>query len=213
MEVLKQMRIADEDKARLLQLRIDLFNETMDELAHSLRIGRITLGFFEEELRTQIRLLHAGAMAIGKGSWQAVTQSDWGKVGAELRGQYVFLHRFAQDVLARRATISEAAIAWRAKLYGLKAAHTATLGQAGDITALLPWIPRDGTTICLNGCMCGWELLEVRRDALSGTKNIQATWRLSPVESCETCLGRDGYTLVMIVPEDMDIPAFIGLGG
>lgn len=211
METLKQIRIAEGSKARLLRLRIDLFNRDMEGLVRSVMEGRITLGFFEEEMRTQLRLLHTGAMAIGKGSWLEVTSSDWGRVGASLRQQYQFLHNFIKDIYDRRETITEEMIAWRAKLYGLKAAHTATLGQAGDMIGYLPWMPKDGSTRCLNGCMCTWEFSETSEGAPSGMKIVQATWTLHPSEHCETCLDREGHTVPIELSEDLEVPTSIGL--
>lgn len=48
----------------------------------------------------------------------------------------------------------------------------------------LPAEPRDGSTICLMNCMCRWEIVK------KSNTEFWAYWKLSPVESCETCLCR-----------------------
>jgi len=196
-------------KRRLVQIRQEKFNETVNALAHNLRTGRITLAYFEEEMRTQIRLLHTGMGAIGKGSWKAMTSSDWGRVGNVIKKQYRWLHGFAQDIYDRRETITEGQIAWRARLYGDAGAYTATIIGAGDVTDFLPWIPRDGSTECLNRCRCEWLLSEDDPDR-DGMKAVEAVWTLHPAEHCATCVSRDGHREYFTVPAEMEIPATIG---
>lgn len=207
-EVFKQVRIPDKSKPKLVALRTQKFNEDMDRLARNLMSGKITLNMWEEELRTQLRLFHTGMAAIGKGNWQSVTSSDWGKVGAVLKEQYNYLHGFAQDVYEQRETITPERIAWRAKLYGAKGGFTAGLIQAGDIAGLLPYLPRDGSTQCLNGCLCEWLLEEGQAE--NGMKQVVARWVLHEAEHCPTCLGRQGHTEILTVPEEMEIPSKIG---
>jgi len=204
----KQFRISDEDKIKLLQLRLERFNETMEQLAHNLRSGRITLNLFEEEMRTQLRLFHTGCAAIGKGGWAGCTSSDWGKVGAILKEQYRYLHNFAQDIYDKAETITEKAIAWRAKLYGLKGGYTAARIQGGDIADLLPYLPRDGSTECLNSCRCLWLLTE--GDIEEGIKPVEAIWTLSPAEHCATCVSRDGHIENITVLAGVEVPSQIG---
>lgn len=208
MDRFKQFRIADEDKVKLVQLRTERFYADVDRLAESLREGRITLQMWEEEMRTQLRLFHTGMAAIGKGGWSGCTSSDWGKVGNVLKEQYGYLHRFAQDVYDRRETITAAAIAWRSRLYGDKGGYTAALIQAGDVTGFLPYLPRDGSTLCLNRCRCFWSLME--GDIEEGIKPVTATWVLTPAEHCATCIERDGHVEAFTVPAEMEVPTRIG---
>lgn len=208
MEKFKQFTISDADKVRLLQLRLEKFNETVEMLARNLRSGKITLNMWEEEMRTQLRLFHTGCAAIGKGGWRGVTSSDWGKVGSILKEQYKYLHRFARDIYERAETITAEAIAWRAKLYGEKGGFTAAFIQAGDIARMLPWIPKDGSTECLNKCLCVWLMSEGESE--EGIKPVDALWTLNPAEHCATCVGRDGHLEHLFVPEGMEVPSQIG---
>jgi len=207
-DLFKQVRIADKSKPKLVALRTQRFNEDVTRLSQNLVDGRITLGMWEEDMKTQLRLLHTGMVAIGKGNWQSVTSSDWGKVGNILKEQYRYLHGFAQDIDRDRETITAERIAWRAKLYGAKGGYTAGLIQAGDIAGLLPWIPRDGSTICLNNCRCTWEMGESPPE--EGVKLVFARWTLHPAEHCETCVDRRGYVARLTVPEEMEVPSQIG---
>jgi hypothetical protein len=202
--------IGDRAKAALVRIRIDRFRKDVDGIAESLRTGRITLNMWQEEMKLLLRQLHTGATAIGVGGWEQATSRDWGKVGPILKEQYRYLQGFARAIYDKRDTISLAAIQARAHLYGEKAAYTANIAQAGEIAGLLRWIPRDGSTLCLNNCLCQWVFSEIGRDA--GMKTIQATWTLNPAEHCATCIERDGFTTTFTVPEDTKVPPFIGGG-
>ena len=208
MDVFKQVRIAQDSKARLIALRTELFKENVTRLSKSLYEGRITIGQFQEDMKTRLRLLHTGATAIGKGSWRETTSRDWGRVGAVLKEQYRYLQGFAQDISDRRETITEKQIAWRARLYGDKGGYSAALAQGGDVTGFLPWIPKDGTTLCQNGCRCEWQL--VAGPPRDGDKSVTAVWVLHPAEHCETCVGRDGFSTSFAVPEEVEVPSRIG---
>lgn len=206
--------IREDDIARFVQLRTELFNRDVNRLDRSLFEGRITLRMWQEEFKTQLRLFHTGMTAFGAGGWGQVTSSQWGRTGAILREQYGYLARFAQDIYDRRETISEAMIAWRSRLYGLKGAYTANVAHAGDVLQYLPYMPRDGSTTCLNGCKCYWDLQETL--PIDGMKQVIATWTLTPAEHCEAsrgragCIDRDGYVVRFGVPEGMRVPARIG---
>lgn len=204
----KQATIPGGIRGRLINIRIEKFNTTVDDLARNLYDGKITLGFWEEEMRTQLRLLHTGAMAIGKGGWDNVTPSDWGKVGNILKEQYNYLHQFAKDIYDRRNTITVEAIQWRSKLYGEKAGYTVALAQALESPLILPWIPRDGSTACWNRCRCEWLFTEIPQDEM--TKMVIATWTLNPAEHCVDCLAREGFQVSGYYSLDTPVPEIVG---
>lgn len=200
--------IPDSARRHLVRIRIERFYEDVNALAGSLRGGKITLGMWEEEMKLLIRQLHTGAATIAKGDWDLMTSSEWGKLGPILKEQYGYLHRFAQDILANAQDISETKIAWRARLYGDKAAFSANVIEAGDFAALLPYMPKDGSTICLNNCLCVWTMSE--GEAMDGLKMITAKWTLSAAEHCNTCIGRDGFIVQASVPAEWKVPEVIG---
>lgn len=213
---LKSLPIDDASKANLLRIRYDIFNSEVDALAQKVFSGQISLGQWEEQMKATIKGLHASAGAIGKGGWEEMTQSDWGKVGAEVKKQYRYLHNFAETIAEKRDTISLKAIQARAHLYSESASHTANVIHAGDFVGTtrnpspfaLPWIPRDGTTECIMNCKCHWTLTVV--DQSKTSKVVQAVWTLTPAEHCDTCIERNGYTVVLTVPKDTEIPSTIG---
>jgi hypothetical protein len=49
----------------------------------------------------------------------------------------------------------------------------------------LPALPRDGTSQCMQGCKCRWEIAE-----LEGDGNADCTWALGAAEHCQTCVER-----------------------
>ena len=102
------------------------------------------------------------------------------------------------------------AIQARARLYGNASGYSAILTQAGaDIESQLPWMPKDGSTECLVNCKCVW-LLYVIEVLNSGTRVVQATWRIRPAEHCKDCIDRNNYVHILYVPKDVKIPKMIG---
>lgn len=212
--------IPESERAEKLGAFKRSFYEDIDRLAEGLYTGRITLGMWEEDMRTRLRIFMAGTTMIAKGDPEAVTQSDWGRVGYHMREQYRWLHRFAQDIYTRRDSITLAAIQARARLYADAANRVGTDIQAGELRQYLPYLPADGSTSCLNRCGCTWalEVVGVAPDAM--TKGIRAVWTLHPEkEHCEPqgdlagCIERDGVEVVFEVPAATEIPKAIGLGG
>jgi hypothetical protein len=216
---LKQLPIDDVSRARLIDVRTTIFNTDVDNLAVRVYDGTISLGQWEEDMKSLIRGLHTATAAIGKGGFENVTQSDWGRVGAEVKSQYRFLHGFAEKIAEDRDTISLAAIQARAHLYGNAGRGMANVMHAGEFAGgtrrqpgrfpALPWIPKDGSTECLNNCKCHWELIEV--DRTKTRKLIQCTWVVDQqAENCETCLSRDNHIEIRKVPLDTVVPSTIG---
>lgn len=159
-------------------------------------------------MRTLVKELHTGCAAIGRGGWDKMSYTDWGHTGPIIKKQYQWLHGFAEAIQEQKDTISLAAIKARAHLYGQAGGYTANFMQAGDIASQLPWIPRDGSTECLNGCKCSWELTRIGSE--NGNHIIQAVWTLHPAEHCGDCVARQGHVEIVRVPFGTEIPLFIG---
>lgn len=212
--------IPEAEKTAKILVRKVALETAMDRLAENLYNGRITLGMWEEDMRTRMREYMYGAVAIGKGSPEAVTRSDIGKLGAELKKQYRWVHNFAKDIYAKRDVVTIRAIQARSHLYAEAGHKMATEIQAGyfapntrrDPPIILSWMPRDGSTACLNRCGCKWVLEVLGEDKAQGIKTVSATWVLDPEkEHCEDCVPRDGHTEVVEVPIDAAVPAYIGI--
>lgn len=96
--------------------------------------------------------------------------------------------------------LHEAQIAARSRMYVSSAREAFERGKRRAAGAPeLPAYPADGSTICKSRCQCGWQLEEVK-DADGNTIAWNAYWRLSPVESCETCLGRGATWNPLVIP-------------
>lgn len=207
---LKQLPIDDESKRRLIEVRTELFYNLVEDLAEQVYSGDISIGQWEEEMKQAIRELHTSTAAVGAGGWDEMTFQQWGRLGTPLREQYRYLHGFAETIQEKRDSISLAQIKARARLYGKAGGYSASLIQAGGtIESLLPYIPRDGSTECLNGCHCRWEL-SVAEERDDGTRVVHAIWLMSPAEHCDDCIARHGNVETIEVPPGVKIPAVIG---
>ena len=204
----KQLPIDEASRANLLDIRKGIFNNEVDALAEDVFTGKISIGGWEESMKQLIREHHTSMAAIGKGGWDNMTWSDWGRLGNPLKQQYRFLHNFAENIAERRDTISLKAIKARAHMYGEAGGHSVAMAQAGRISDLLPWIPKDGSTECLVNCKCYWKLDII--DKIGEYQLVQAVWNLRPAEHCVDCLERRGHTEVISVHESVEVPEIIG---
>lgn len=217
-EILKQLPIDDASKKNLIQIRTSLFESEVNALAEKVYTGEVSIGQWEESMKQLIRGMHSSTAAIGKGGWQEMTQSDWGRIGAEVKAQYRYLHGFAEHISDTRDTISMNAIQARARLYGGAARHSAALMQAGDLAGGtrrkpvtfkgLPWLPGDGSTECLVNCKCYWELTVI--DKTKKSQLVRAVWRLTEAEHCNDCLDRQDFSVILSIPIEVKIPGVIG---
>lgn len=215
----KQLPIDDKSKNRLIDVRVSIFNTDVDNLAEKLFVGDVTIGAWEEKMKQLIRELHSSVAAIGKGGWDQMTWSDWGRLGPVLKEQYKYLHQFAQKIADTRDTISLRAIQAQARMYGDSARKSVDVTIPLPIEKQLPWMPRANTsgrigmdkgdgTDCRMHCCCFWQLKIIKKQ---GDFNIvEAVWKLSPAEHCDTCIERDGYTTTLKVYKDIPVPEIIG---
>lgn len=156
--------------------------EWMAGLAQRLSNGEVTLQQWELDFRQRLRSVFLDQYCLGRGGRLAMTQSDWGQVGHMLRDQYHYLHDFAAQVA--NGDLSAARIASRSQLYLQASTLAYERGRsAGFGMPRLPAYPGDGTTECMVGCRCTWEIQETESAWM-------CTWTLHPAEHCSTCLER-----------------------
>lgn len=205
----KQLPIDDASKQNLLQIRLNIFYDKVDELSEKMYTGDISIGDWQESLKKEIRMIYNSSAAIGKGGWDQMGPRDWGRLGTPLREQYRYLQGFAEHVATNRDTVSLKYIKARTRLYGEGAFHATTMIEAGFwFSDTLPWLPKDGSTECLNRCHCWWSL-----EVTSTTKRhqvVRATWNLGVADHCDTCLQRSGHVEILQVPLDVTVPSKIG---
>lgn len=208
-QLLKQLPIDEAGKEALVQVRTNIFFDTSNELAEQLYTGEISIGEWQETMKTELRQLHSSLAAIGKGGWDKMGPRDWGRLGPAMRKEYEWLARFANHISTNRNDLSLKYIQNRARLYGHGAQASTVRSQAGFYLGdLLPWLPKDGSTECLNKCKCHWSLNVV--DTHGVWQIVECTWRLGAAEHCPTCVSRDGYTETFRIPPDVAIPDSIG---
>lgn len=60
--------------------------------------GEISATAFYREMRTIVKSVHLYSAASAVGGWAQMTQSDYGRVGQIVRGQYAYLNNFAAQI-------------------------------------------------------------------------------------------------------------------
>jgi hypothetical protein len=130
--------------------------------------------------RQQIKWQFVSQYMLGRGGRAAMTQSDWGRVGAMLQTQYRFLQGFEQALINGELTEAQARNRLRMYIQAATQAHEKGLATAKGAPDL-PQYPGDGNTVCLSKCGCHWEL-EL------GDDEWLATWTLGAKEHCPDCL-------------------------
>ncbi len=65
-----------------------------------LQTGKISLAEWQTAVSGYIKSLHLMMSSAGAGGWAQMTQSLYGSVGAELRKQYAWLQKFAEEIEA-----------------------------------------------------------------------------------------------------------------
>lgn len=153
----------------------------VDALTEAFTSGRMSRDAWWLAMRAEIKQVHIAEYLLARGGRNAMTQSDWGRIGRELRTQYAYLERF----LAEIPTLSEKEVAARARLYVAGANSAYSRGQASAWNNVrLPAHPGDGSTQCKRYCRCAWVMGET-------DEAITATWTLGGSrEKCDDCKRR-----------------------
>jgi hypothetical protein len=86
----------------------------MEDLARAVSNG-VPVDAWFDAMQHQIKRAHIQAAVIGRGDRAAMTQADWGRVGARLREEYGFLRQFGQEIA--EGNLSAAQITARAQQY------------------------------------------------------------------------------------------------
>ena len=183
-------------QSRMVQLRDAFIAQSKvrtNALAAQIANGDITLQQWQMGMREVIKDTYINEYMLGAGGRNAMTQSDWGRVGQMVREQYEYVDRFARDIADGRYT--EAGIAARARMYPESASQAYERGNTESRgMPQLPAYPGDGSTQCLSNCKCRW-LIKETDDAW------ECTWKISPAENCPDCLDRAQRWAPLMVPK------------
>lgn len=152
-----------------------------DELAQKLIDGKLTPAEWLTEFRGQIKTSYIDQYILGRGGRNAMTPSDWGKLGNQIKAQYKYAQGFAQSV--EKGEISEAMLKARGHLYHSASAEAFETAKAASWNIKLPNFPGDGSTLCKTNCACSWSIVE------EDGKTV-AYWTLGAAEHCDDCLQR-----------------------
>lgn len=146
-----------------------------------LATGDLSVQEWTRTMRENLKTSYLAEYTLGKGGAANMTQADYGRVGRQLRDQYGYLQRFAEEVAAGR--LSDAQAQARSAQYASSAVQAHAAGVASSWGITLPAQPAVGTD-CRSNCRCSWQIEE---DA----SEIRATWIVQDDgESCETCISR-----------------------
>lgn len=202
-------RVRDLETARkLIDLRREIFNEQVKDLAAKVHNGQLTIVEWRTEMRQAVKDLHTTTTIIARGARENVSFSDWGRVGRRLRDQYGYLTKFAQKLetgaQAELAGIgnfpSEDYIAARSQLYG---GNTNATFWSTITYGLLPQVPGDGQTVCLTNCGC-----TLRIEDSGDSHTVHVFWVINPaLENCPDCqrLTGEWNPYVVTLPAELVI--------
>ena len=102
----------------LLRNVTDTSAARLSELAAAVVRGEIPAGLFQRAAMMELKSLHLASAALGAGGWDRLTQADFGRIGATLKGEYRYLAGFVHDLELGKLTEAQAAA--RAALYAGK---------------------------------------------------------------------------------------------
>ena len=166
----------------------------MEALVDRMDRQQITRREWVTASRDVIRGTLVDLYALGKGGRGAMTQADYGRVGAMAKYHYQKLQGFEADVRDGKLTLSRAK--YRAKQYitavkqAFERGRVASYGIPG-----LPAMPGEGSE-CLYNCKCKWRIVETDTEWL-------CYWELSTVEHCPTCARRGQMWNPYRIPKTM----------
>jgi hypothetical protein len=88
----------------LVDGRIKKLNSQLQDFTRRLVNGDITIDQWQGSVREALKPAHIQAAMVGVGGKQALSQSDYGRIGQRLRSEYAYLQNFASDLLGGRVS-------------------------------------------------------------------------------------------------------------
>lgn len=173
-------KFISQSRVRALMQRFEnRYKQDIKSISDRLSNGEISIQRWVTEMRQAVKDAYVIQYTVGKGGVGNMTQSDWGRIGGLLKGQYAYLNGFASQIANGELTPKQ--IAARANLYIDSSTQAFERGKAASHGLFsLPAYPGDGTTECMANCRCYWR---ITRDGTT----ITASWIMSNAEHCETC--------------------------
>lgn len=104
-----------------LEIKVEQGKETLAKLTVSFNKGELTAKEYTVVATSQIKTLHIQQATLGKGGWDRMTPSDWGKIGAKLKGEYRYLSSFIHEMATTDPPLTDKQVAARARSYAGRA--------------------------------------------------------------------------------------------
>lgn len=164
-------------------------------LTDSLASGSDALGPWMTKMRDLIKRSYIDQYVLARGGRNAMTKSDWGRVGRQIQSQYKYLQAFAEDAAAGKMSAKQ--MGARAEMYLESSTQAFERGKAASysLDLELPAYPGDGSTDCLSNCKCHWQISE-------HDDHWEATWKLGAADHCGTCVSRSASWAPLIVEKE-----------
>lgn len=118
----------DETVRSTLDRVITVQTQQMRDLGQAMMEGRLSLADWQFQSMQAIKSGHLISLALAKGGWNNLDQSDYGWVGQRIRGQYAYLRDFAGQIASGRQPLTPMVLA-RSELYAEAARQTHRAAQ------------------------------------------------------------------------------------
>ena len=142
--------------------------------------------------RQSLKRAYINQYVTGRGGLEMMTQRDWGIMGSQLRRQYEYMNKFADEIV--RGNLTDAQIKARMKLYYQSSTQAHERGKSEAHGFTLPAYPGDGQTQCRSNCKCEWTIEETETA-------WRCTWKLNPAEHCPDCVGNASRWNPLVIPK------------
>lgn len=83
----------------LIDGRVSKLSTQLKDYTRRLSDGSITIDQWQGSVREAIKMAHIQAAVLGQGGRNALSPSDYGRIGQKLRQEYRYLERFVRDLL------------------------------------------------------------------------------------------------------------------
>jgi hypothetical protein len=83
----------------LVDGRVGKLSTQLKDYTTRLSSGSITIDQWQGSVREAIKMSHIQAAVLGQGGRNALSSSDYGRIGQKLRQEYRYLERFVRDLL------------------------------------------------------------------------------------------------------------------
>lgn len=159
-------------------------------MVNSLYSGALSPSAFVLAMRTEIKRTVIMEYMLGRGGVNALTQSDYGRIGAILKPQYQYLNTFVTQIMDGSVTKDQATR--RAAMYidSTRSAHGRGTSAAWDVS--LPAYPGFHPN-----CLCELDYQD-RGDA------VHVYWRTASANSCPDCEGYESEWNPLVIERNMN---------